>query len=81
MRLNQMKGVASVVGRFAAQEFAIRRAYAADPDFREICDDFASAVCALARWSGDEGKAADYRQIIHELEDEISEYLAKRYPP
>jgi hypothetical protein len=76
-----MKGVASVVGRFAAQEFAIRRAYAADPEFREICDDFADAACALARWSGDEEKAADYRQIVSELEEEITEYLAKRYPP
>jgi len=76
-----MRGFASVVGRFSAQEFAVRRAYAADPEFREICDHFADAVSALAHWSGDKGKADDYRQIVCELEEEIAQYLATRYSP
>lgn len=81
LRINRVKGVASIVGRFGAQELAIRRAYAADPEFREMCDEFAEAACALEHWRDDEVKAVDYRQIIHELEEEITAYLAELYPP
>jgi len=75
-----LKGAASAIRRFGNQEFAIRRAYVADPEFRELCHYYASALRALERWSADEGRAGDYRQIAEELEEEITEYLAKRCP-
>ena len=76
-----MKGAASVIRRFGNQEFAIRRAYIADPEFQELCDYYASAAQAIERWSADEKRAGDYRRIAEELEEEITRYLAKRCQP
>lgn len=73
-------GVASAIGRFGAHEFTIRRAYAVDPEFREICDYLENALLALSRWSCDEQKAGEYRRIVAELEDELRANLEKWHP-
>ena len=73
-----MKGVAFLISRFADQEFAIRRAYSTDPEFQELCHYHERAMDALARWGADEGRVSDYRRIAQELEEEITEYFAKR---
>lgn len=70
-----MSELASVLCHFPQREFAIRRLCACDPDFRTLCEDYATATRAIERWSDDEGKAAHYREIIEELENEIQEYL------
>jgi len=70
-----MSDAAFVIRRFTAHEFSVRRLYATDPEFRIVCDDYADAVRACSVWGDDEAKAQDYRQIIHELEDEILEFL------
>jgi len=70
-----MTDVALVLSRFTMHELAIRRLYTQDADFRTVCDDYGTAVRALAVWEADHVKAADYRQLIQELEDELREYL------
>ena len=68
------------IGRFPAHEFSIRRLYASDPDFRELCENYATAVSALERWSYDAIKSEDYRQIIKELEEEILDIVETQQP-
>lgn len=70
-----MSNLASVIRRFAAHEFAVRRLYAFDPEFRSLCEDFEIASRALAQWHADDAKARDYRRLIGELEDEIAEFI------
>jgi len=69
-----------VIGRFPAHEFAVRRHFASDPEFREVCEHYATATRALERWTADEDKAAEWREIVNELEDEVLEYLEKQPP-
>ena len=72
-----MKELDSVIARFPMQELAIRRLCARDPSFREICEDHATATCAIQRWSADEKRAAEYRDLIAEIEQEITDNLTK----
>lgn len=67
--------VALVASRFAAYELAIRRLFVSDPEFRGLCEDYATARSALERWEADDAKARDYRQLVEELEEEISMVL------
>jgi len=70
-----MEDVALVIRRFSAHEFAVRWLYASDPEFREACEHYATASCALRRLAADEGKAGEYQQLVKELEDEILAFL------
>ncbi|MCB1489950.1 MAG: hypothetical protein KDJ88_21135 [Bauldia sp.] len=74
-----MKGVAFLISRFADQEFAIRRAYSTDPEFQELCHYHACALDALEYWKDEARRVSDYRRIVEELEDEILEYLSRKY--
>ena len=74
-----MKGLASVISRFGDREVAIRRAYMADPEFRELCHYHTWALGIAERWSAHESRAGEYRRVAEELEEEITEYLANRY--
>ena len=76
-----MSDLGQVVRRFAGYEFEIRRRCVSNPEFRAMCEDYAAAKAALARWEGDSCKADDYRQLILELEDEILENLRKPIGP
>jgi hypothetical protein len=60
------------------QELAIRRLYASDPDFREICEDHAIATCAQERWYTDKSRHEEYRHIVQELEGHILKYIDKQ---
>ncbi len=71
-----MPDLVSMIRRFSKHEFEIRSRCARDPEFRAICEDYAVATRALARWEKDRLKAEDYRQLIRELEDEILAHLA-----
>lgn len=75
-----MKDVALVIGRFPAHEFAVRRLYVSDPEFREACEHYATAARALERWTANEDKAAEWREMVNELEDEVLEFLEKQPP-
>ncbi len=72
-----MKGLGPVTKRFPMQKLAIWRHYAADPDFREACEDYVIANRSLERWHADEAKAADFKEVIEQLEQEITDYLEK----
>jgi hypothetical protein len=71
-----MPAAALIMRRFNVDELALRRLCSAHPAFLSMCEDYATACCALARWGNDEAKAADYRAVIEELEREISSFLA-----
>ena len=72
-----MKDLESVIRRFPMQELAIRRLCTRYPSFKEICEDHNTATCAAERWSADEMRAAEYRDLIVEIEQEITDYLSK----
>ena len=59
--------------RFPQYASKIRRLRARDPDFRAICDDYNDARSALKHWeaAGQAERAAEYREILKELEEEV----------
>ena len=73
----KMSELESVIRRFPMQELAIRRLCARDSGFKEICEDHTIATCAAQRWSNDETRAAEYRELITDIEREITDYLSK----
>ncbi|NKI58652.1 hypothetical protein HCG46_10315 [Labrenzia sp. PO1] len=75
-----MPTTALIMRRFKVDELALRRLCNAHPSFLSLCEDYATACCALERWQNDEAKAADYRSVIEELEREISSFLTGGAP-
>ena len=67
--------VAAIVTRFPLRELEIRRQYARNPTFREVCEDYDEALAALRHWEGagpaGATRAEEYRRIVDELEAEI----------
>lgn len=67
--------------RWPDRQFEIYRRCAADPDFRELLDDYEDACRALERWRAsdrpDPRLAADYADIVRDLEREIVAILAR----
>ena len=59
--------------RFPQYASKIRRLRTRDPDFRSICDDYDDARRALKHWqaAGQAERAAEYREILKELEEEV----------
>ena len=76
-----MKKLASVIEQFPMQELAVRRFFACDPGFREICDAHLTVACALEHWKADETKAREYHGLLDELNQEIVEFLDKQQRP
>ena len=76
-----MKELDSIIRLFPMQELAIRRFFASDSDFREICEAQLTATCALERWKSDISRAEEYREMIGELKQEIEDYLEKQQRP
>ncbi len=70
-----MGELSAVISRFPAQELIILRLYARMPEFRSLCEDYATARCALQRWIEDERKAEDFRRLSEEIELEIQELV------
>ncbi|WJS01955.1 hypothetical protein [Roseibium aggregatum] len=75
-----MPTAALIMHRFNVDELAVRRLCNSHPAFLSLCEDYATACCALERWRNDEAKAADYRSVIEELEREISSFLTGSAP-
>jgi hypothetical protein len=56
-----------------------------DPAFRSLCEDLADAHDSLARMAAVPGpterpEVAEYRAIIAELEGEVRDYIASKFP-
>ena len=69
-----MLSIDLLVSRFPRHEFAIRRLYVRDPEFRSICDDYREVQHALAHWQAadqaEPERVAEYRRMLEELEAE-----------
>jgi hypothetical protein len=76
--------LAPLVQRFPAQELVLRRLYAREADFREICEHHEAAMAALLRFETPETasaqRAGEYRRIVAEIEEEIASILAENGP-
>lgn len=70
-----MEELSAIIRRFPAHELSIRRLYTHAPEFRSLCEDYATARCALERWIADEHKADDFRRLSEEIALEIQELL------
>jgi len=66
--------IETLARRFPQHASTIRQLQARDPSFRSICDDYGDAQRALKHWeaAGQAApeRAAEYRQILTELEAE-----------
>jgi hypothetical protein len=64
-----------IAARWPTRVLEARRLCARDSEFREIVSDYQEALSALDRWRGIEGassgRAAEYEDLIRELESEI----------
>lgn len=69
------RAIATVIRRFTRYELTIRRLYIRDLEFRAACEDYGTAREALAVWATDSRRAADYRRLVGELEEEILGFL------
>lgn len=78
-------GLARAVERFPEAAGALRRLARSDPDFREICEEYALAQESLARFearpdAAERPEVGDYRTVIAELEGEIDRILKEAGP-
>ena len=72
--------------RFPGKNHAIDLLIAEDPEFRAVCEDHDTCVNALRYWteSGEpeaEIRVNEYRTLIRELEEEVTQALAAMKPP
>lgn len=70
-----MSDLSTVIRHFPVHELAIRRLYTRMPEFRTLCEDYATAQCALERWQADEVKVRDFQLLIEEIRAEIEEVI------
>ena len=73
-------GLAHAVARYPEAEARLRRLAVTDPEFREICEEYALAQQSLARFqalpdAAERPEIGDYRTVIAELEGEIGRIL------
>lgn len=73
-------GLARAVARFPEAETALRRLILTNPEFHDICEEYALAQQSLAGFeahpeAADRPEIGDYRTVIAELEIEIGRYL------
>jgi hypothetical protein len=78
-------GLARAVERFPEAAATLRRLAPADPELREICEEYALALQSLARFetrpdAAERPEVGDYRTVIAELEAEIDRILKEAGP-
>ncbi len=71
--------------RFADKKHSIDLLMAEDPEFPALCEDYDVCVNALRHWAESNAPEAktrvnEYRTLIEELEDEITQALAALKP-
>ncbi|MDQ0321517.1 hypothetical protein QO002_003655 [Pararhizobium capsulatum DSM 1112] len=67
--------LATVVRKFPEHELIVRRLYVRKPEFRSLCEDYATARAALERWQADTGKMEEFQQLVEEIEAEIEDVI------
>jgi hypothetical protein len=75
-----MRAVDHVAERFPDRGATVRRLYLSNEGFRAACEDFALSLASLRRFQARPDSAIrpevdDYRTLLRELEDELSDYL------
>jgi outer membrane protein assembly factor BamD (BamD/ComL family) len=64
-----------LVRQLPRHEFAIRRLYASDPEFRAVCCDYCEVRRALEYWQVTDRsmpeRVEEYRRMLDELEAEV----------
>jgi hypothetical protein len=79
MRDGAVPSIDLLASRFPRHEFAIRRLYVRDPEFRSVCDDYGEVQRALEHWQAADppvrGRVAQYRRMLEELEAEALTFL------
>lgn len=78
-------GIGQVAARFPKEAGRLQGLAVADPDFRELCEEYGLAQESLARFeampdAADRPEVPDYRAVIAELEGEIGRYLGEARP-
>lgn len=73
-------GLARAVARFPEAADTLRGMALTDPEFREICEEYALALQSLASFearpdAAERPEVGDYRRVIAELEAEIDRIL------
>jgi hypothetical protein len=76
----EIAGLARAVARFPEAAAALRRLALTDPEFREICEEYALAEQSLAAFearpdAAERPEIGEYRTVIAELENEIDRFL------
>jgi hypothetical protein len=78
-------GLAQAVARFPKAAATLRRLALTDPDFREICEEYALARASLAGFqarldAAERPEIGEYRTVIAELETEIDRLVKEAGP-
>ena len=78
-------GLAQAVARFPEAAAALRRLALTDPEFREICEEYALAQRSLAGFearldAAERPEVGEYRTVIAELEGEIDRLVKEARP-
>ena len=78
-------GLARAVARFPEGAARLHRLSMTDPDFREICEEYALAQQSLAGFEArpdavERPEIGEYRTVISELESEIDRFLKEAVP-
>ena len=78
-------GLAHAVARFPEAAAALQKLALTNPEFREICEEYALARRSLAGFearldAAQRPEIGDYRTVIAELENEIDRYLREAGP-
>jgi hypothetical protein len=78
-------GLARAVARFPGAAATLHRLALTDPEFRDICEEYALAQQSLAGFearpdASERPEIGDYRTVIAELENEIARLLTGDRP-
>jgi len=74
-----------IIGRFPDKSHTLARLMAEDQEFFSLCEDYDSCVDAMHYWSKStepeaETRIHEYRNLIRELEEEITQVLVTLKP-
>jgi len=69
----------SFVEKFPDHELAVRRLILRDRDFGAVCENHEACLAAARHWEeqGFSERAAEYRRLSSEIEEEILAYLSR----
>lgn len=79
---NMPRNLEAALRRFAGRAVHLEQEILRNPEFRSLCEDYGDAVEAVERWSQSSDaasiqRAAEYRNLVDDLEKEIDDHLKK----